>query len=221
MLRLVYPDGLHGKSIVDIGCLEGGYSTEFARLGMIATGIEVRQFHYRNCLRVKAGTDLPNLKFIRDDAVNIRRCGPFDAVFATGLLYHLDRPAQFLADSAQVRRRVIFLEGHVARAEPTPSIRLYNLSDMTENEGLRGRWYPEHDNPPMDQLDLIKWASWSNNRSFWIQREYLAQLLKDLEFDIVLEQFDCEADIVGSFDTGYRKVQDRVLLVGIKSGNSA
>ena len=69
MLRLVYPDGLHGKSIVDIGCRAGGYSTEFARLGMIATGIEVRQFNYRNCLRVKAGTDLPTCRTSRSSGM--------------------------------------------------------------------------------------------------------------------------------------------------------
>ncbi|HVH79243.1 MAG TPA: hypothetical protein VM782_07630, partial [Stellaceae bacterium] len=42
MLKLVFPDGLAGKTIADLGCLEGGYATGFARLGMKATGFEIR-----------------------------------------------------------------------------------------------------------------------------------------------------------------------------------
>jgi 2-polyprenyl-3-methyl-5-hydroxy-6-metoxy-1,4-benzoquinol methylase len=217
LLRVIYPEGLQGRSIVDIGCLEGGFATEFARLGMISTGIEVRDSNFQNCLKVKAGTNLPNLNFIRDDATNIANYGPFDAVFVCGLLYHLDRPKQFLADVARVCRRVVILETHIARTELTPSVATYHLSEVMENEGLPGRWYPEYDVPTPDQLERLKWASWSNDRSFWIQKEYLLQLLKDLGFDLVLEQFDCDNDIATQWTTGWRKAHDRVLLVGIKA----
>ena len=216
-LQIVYPEGLKGRSIVDIGCLEGGFTTEFARLGMAATGIEVRESNYRNCLRVKAGTNLPDLRFVRDDATNIRNYGPFDAVFICGLLYHLDRPRQFLADVARICGRVLFLETHVTHAERTPSVDIYKLSDVTENEGLRGRWYPEYGDVTPEELNRMKWASWSNNRSFWVQKEFLLQLLSDLGFDLVLEQFDCDKDIVGQWTTGWRKTHSRVLLAGIKS----
>jgi hypothetical protein len=53
VLRLVYKDAVHDKSIVDLGCLEGGYTVEFARMGMRSTGIEVRQSNYANCMLVK------------------------------------------------------------------------------------------------------------------------------------------------------------------------
>ena len=47
---------------------------------------------------------------------------------------------------------------------------------------------------------------------------YLLQLLSDLGFDLVLEQFDCDKDIVGQWTTtGWRKTNSRVLLAGIKS----
>ena len=219
MLHLAFPDGLAGKSIVDLGCNEGGFTTEFARLGMLATGIEIRESNYRNCLRAKAGTNLPNLTFIKDDVANIARYEPFDAVFASGLLYHLDMPRQFLTDVAHICKRLLILETHVARAEPTEAIRIHSLSDIVENEGLKGRWYPEHDGLDEAQLERLKWASWSNTRSFWIQKEYLLHLLRALGFDIVLEQFDCDIDIVGQLTEGFRKREDRVLLVAIKSGN--
>lgn len=217
MLRLVYPDGLRGKSIADIGCLEGGFATEFARLGMITTGIEVRESNYRNCLRVKAGTDLPNLNFVRDDAMNVGAYGPFDCAFICGLLYHLDKPKQFLTDVARICGRALFLETHIAHASPTPALEAYHLSEVTENEGLRGRWFSEYDDVTPEQLEQMKWASWSNTKSFWIQKEHLLQLLKDLGFDLILEQFDADLDIVGEWTTGWRKYHDRVFLVAIKS----
>ena len=216
LLRVIYPDGLQGRRLVDIGCLEGGFATEFARLGLVATGIEVRESNYRNCLRVKAGVDLPGLDFIKDDAANIASYGPFDVGFVCGLLYHLDRPKQFLTDVARVCRRALVLETHVATSEHSPAVDIYGLSEVTENEGLRGRWYPEHEAMPSEQLDTLKWSSWSNNRSFWLQKECLLQLLKDIGFDIVLEQFDCDDDIQGQLTTGWRKANSRVLLAAIR-----
>ena len=217
ILELIYPEGLRHKSIVDLGCLEGGYTAAFARLGMEATGIEARESNYRNCLVVKAGVRLPNLNFIRDDANNIGEYGPFDVVFVCGLLYHLDAPRRFLASVSRVCRRALFLQTHVARAEETEAIRIHGLSEISEHEGLNGRWYREHDEVTPEQLDLLKWHSWGNSRSFWIQKEYLLQLLRDLGFDIILEQFDFMGNISQEMTAGTYKSDDRTLIVAIKS----
>ena len=216
MLRAVFPDGLAGRSIVDIGCLEGGYATEFARLGMASTGIEVRESNFQNCLLVKSRTNLPQLSFIRDDANNIANHGPFDAAFVNGLLYHLDQPRRFLTDLAKVCRKVVFLQTHIALSVPTEAIALHRLSPLTENEGLKGRWYPEYDELTPEQLDQAKWASWSNNRSFWVQKEYLIDLLRQLGFGVVVEQFDWMGNVIHEMTEGSYRTQDRVLLVGIK-----
>ena len=113
-LNTIYGQSLDGTSIVDVGCLEGGYTTEFARLGMHATGIEVRESNFQNCMYVKSRTNLPNLSFVNDDAYNIGNHGPFDVSFVCGLLYHLDRPRQFIQDIANVTRKVLILDTHVA-----------------------------------------------------------------------------------------------------------
>jgi hypothetical protein len=64
----------------------------------------------------------------------------------------------------------------------------------------------------------LKWASWNNKRSFWIQKEDLLQLLKDIGFDLVFEQFDVMDDIVSDMTDGFYHKIDRVMLVAIKSG---
>src|ERR1700744_3738718 len=70
-LPVLFPDGWEGRSIVDLGCLEGGFATEFARLGLDSTGIEVRESNIANAEYIRSKTNLPNLRFIRDDAWNV------------------------------------------------------------------------------------------------------------------------------------------------------
>lgn len=217
-LNLVFNGDLKGKTIADLGCLEGGYATEFARLGMEATGIEVRDSNFQNCLYVKAMTGLANLHFIRDDAMNIGQHGPFDALFVCGLFYHLDRPRQFLEDAARVSKKVMILETHVAPTQDDQAVARYRLSEPTLHEGLRGRWYREYDAVAPEQLDQMKWSSWTNNRSFWVEKLSLLQAMKDVGFDLVFEQFDSESDIAAEYATGQRAQHSRAFLVGVKSG---
>src|ERR1700733_10384929 len=95
-LDAVFPGDKRHLRIADLGCLEGGYTVEFARLGLDALGIEVRRSNLVNCLQVKDDVGLPNLAFAHDDAWNLDNHGTFDIVFCSGLLYHLDRPRQFV-----------------------------------------------------------------------------------------------------------------------------
>jgi len=216
-LNLIYNGDLAGKSIADIGCLEGGYATEFARLGMNATGIEIRDSNFQNCLYVKSKTDLPNLSFVQDDAMNIGNHGPFDGLFICGLLYHLDKPRQFLDAAARVCKKFMILETHVAPLGPEDAVDLFHLSGTEINEGLRGRWYREYDEVSTQMLDQMKWSSWSNNKSFWVEKPYLFQVMKENGFDIVFEQYDCESDIANEYTTGMRARQARTFLVGLRS----
>jgi cyclopropane fatty-acyl-phospholipid synthase-like methyltransferase len=221
LLHVLYPDGIQGKTAIDVGCLEGGFATELARMGMTVTGLEVRESNYKNCIYVRDRVDLPNLNFVQADANDIAEFGEFDLFFVSGLLYHLDRPRQFLEDVARNCRKALVLWTHITHDEQTEASKTYSLSDLCENENLRGRWYTEHDDIPRGELDQLKWASWSNRKSFWIQKEHLLQLLKDLGFDMVLEQFDCMDDILGEMTEGFYRKIDRVMLVAIKSGLSA
>jgi 2-polyprenyl-3-methyl-5-hydroxy-6-metoxy-1,4-benzoquinol methylase len=216
-LDLIYRGDLKGTSVADIGYLEGGYATEFARLGMEATGIEVRKSNMQCCLHVKQNVDLQNLSFLQDDAMNIGQHGPFDVLFVCGLLYHLDRPRRFLEEASRVCRRAIFLETHFSPLNPDTTVNTYNLGEIEMNEGLKGRWYSEHDAPAVDKLEALRWSSWSNARSFWICKTDLLQTLYDSGFDLVLEQFDCESDIASQYTMGRRSNTSRALLVGIRS----
>jgi SAM-dependent methyltransferase len=201
-LRMLFPDGVAGQRVVDLGCLEGGYTVELARAGFDALGIEVRQSNFENCQRVKAGTNLPNLTFACDDVQNLAKYGTFDAIFCCGLLYHLEEPRKFVDLMAQVCRRAIIIDTHIADTRPNGKFR---LSEITENDGWAGRWFDEFEDENQRHQD--KWSAWSNRRSFWPMKRDLMEGLRQSGFTMVLEYPIFEA---------YRELTHRVTIVGVK-----
>ena len=205
-LDTAFAGDVAGKSIVDIGCLEGGWTVEFARSGFDAVGIDVRKTNIEKCQYVAERLRLPNLRFLQDDARNIGDHGVFDAVFCSGLLYHLDEPMAYLRTLAAATRRVLVLCTHFAPecdqspydpSEPAAAIGGYDLSEVGVNEDNLGRWYPEFDeDEDPDQVEGITWASFGNHRSFWLLKRYLIQGLRDVGFSPVYEQFDWHENLV-------------------------
>ena len=249
ILETIFPGDKSQFRLADVGCLEGGYSVEFARMGFRVLGIEVRELNMAACNYVKSKTDLPNLEFVQDNALNIARYGIFDAVFCCGLFYHLDRPKQYLETLSAVTKKLLILQTHFSLINPGNALfRLpmrarfaleelrgglakllrkpepvnFFLSSPTENEGLPGRWYTEFpDDRSFSKRETTKWSSWDNRRSFWIQREYLLQAIRDVGFDLVMEEYDnlepsiAECLLGGSYQTNLRGT-----FIGIKTGNT-
>jgi SAM-dependent methyltransferase len=217
VLETVFPGDKSQLRLADLGCLEGGYAVEFARMGFRVLGIEVRELNIAACNYVKSKTDLPNLEFAWDNALNIARYGVFDAVFCCGLLYHLDRPKQYLETLSSVTTKLLILQTHFSLSESAGVD--YGLSAPTENEGLVGRWFTEFgDDEAFNNRDTAKWKSWDNYRSFWIQREYLLQAILDVGFDLVMEEYSSLGPtIAGCLSSGSYQMALRGTFIGIKT----
>lgn len=216
VLETVFPGDRRKLRVADLGCLEGGYAVEFARMGFQVLGLDVRKSNIAACQYVKQHTDLPNLSFVRDDAWNIGRYGRFDAVFCCGLLYHLDRPRQFLQLLSQATARLLIVQTHFSTDEHNPK---WALSEIVENEGLKGRWFVEfRTEADFRNRENARWSSWDNKRSFWIDRACLIQAIRDAGFDLVMEQYDgLGADIADAMTRGYYKTDQRGTFVGVKT----
>ena len=66
----------------------------------------------------------------------------------------------------------------------------------------------------------LKWASWSNPKSFWIRREHLLGLLRDTGFQLVFEQFDfLDGPLGDAILDGFYAKQQRGVFVGLKCGS--
>jgi SAM-dependent methyltransferase len=219
ILNTVYPGDKNKLRLADLGCLEGGYSVEFARMGFQVLGLEVRDANIAVCNYVKSKTNLPNLEFAKDDAWNIARHGVFDVVFCCGLLYHLDRPKQFLELLSSVTTKLIIVQTHFSTESEEGRSDKFHLSELSENEGLAGRWYIEYANDQVfNDREASKWSSWDNRRSFWIQREYLIQAIQEVGFDLVLEQYDSLGpNIAESILRGPYFEERRGTFIGVKT----
>ena len=242
ILDVTFPGSKKGLRVADLGCLEGGYAVEFARLGFDVLGLDVRQVNIDACGFVKQRTNLPNLQFVRDNAWNIAKYAEFDAIFCKGLFYHVDRPVEFLNLLAKSTARILLLQTHFAEARdfprivPRPVHRLiprvvplqetgatkYGLSRLAHNEGVPGRWFREFRTArSFRDRENSRRAAWDNKRSFWIQREYLLGAIQDAGFDLIMEQFDGLGPRIGtSMAGGYYRMLGRGLFIGIKTPQS-
>ena len=222
--------------MADLGCLEGGYALEFAKLGFNTLGIEVREENLSNCNFLKQDAGLNNLNFVKDDVRNLSNYGEFDIVLCYGLLYHLNDPVAFLNLLGKATTKLLLLNTHFAperdfryalgpinkyvigpvqkRINILNFARNYRLSKMTTNEGYRGRWYQEWTpNADKSKIESILWASYNNDRSFWLKKKDLTTVMHKAGFNSVFEQFDYTGDIMPD---NYTEYFSRAMFLGIK-----
>ena len=204
--RFVARDGsLAGLRLLDLGCLEGGYSLEMARADMQVLGIEGRESNYRKCRMLAEYFALPNLQFELTDvkALTPARHGLFDAVLCLGLLYHLDQPMAFLEQLARTLtapRALMFLDTHVAPPDEAALAAfegrhaLSPLQTMAHaGHAYEGRWY--HEYPSGAAVPDEAWTAVSNARSFWPTEKALIAALCRAGFSRVFALY-------GNFEIG-------------------
>lgn len=189
--------------VADLGALEGGYGVECARAGYNTLLIEGRQENFDRCLYVADRLALPNLDLVLDDARNLRDHGRFDAVLCLGLLYHMDRPAEFLRTIGAQTNRLLLVQTHYA-PEDESTVGPFRLGPLATNEGQRGRWLAE---------GIDQWSAVGNNQSFWLTRDHLFHSIQDAGFPAVYEQRDFLGHQV---EDDYIRRWSRSLFMGVK-----
>lgn len=160
-------------TVADLGSLEGGYAYEFARAGYDVTGIEARQEHHENAVRLQERSGLPNLRFERGDARYVLQGRVFDAVFCSGLLYHIGNPVMFLRAVGRATKHLLILNTHYSleggHSETVHGADSWCEYGDFEHEGRKGHWFHESQSP---------WDSYGNPKSFWLTKPELLDVLK-------------------------------------------
>ena len=184
-------------TVADLGCLEGGYAAGFAERGYDVTGFEANDENFECCELVSAALRWEHLRFVRGDVRETLRGRKFDAIFCCGLLYHMDRPAEFLRLMSEAATRLLILQTHFT---PVP---------VDTNEGYGGWWYDE---------GTSRWSSWKNERAFWPAKAELIRMIGDAGFDMVFEQFDYRDMVTGQYTDAAGNIESRGrgMFVGIK-----
>lgn len=172
--------------ILDLGCLDGIFSIEFAQHGANTIGVEIREANIKKAVFCKEALCLDNLDFRQDDVRNIslESYGRFDAIICSGILYHLTAPdaINLINTMFEVVNRVVVIDTHVA---DKPKDRF--LHDGNEYWGSTFREHSDCATPQEKTKKL--WSSADNPVSFWFTRPSLVNILSKAGFSSVYECF--------------------------------
>ena len=187
---------LDGRTVVDLGCLEGGFTLAFAQGGAAsALGIEARELSVQRCELAKTLLGVENAEFVIADIKDeLGRHDPFDVVFATGILYHVADPAGFLRTMRSACGHVALVDTHIARLDAATHDCSPIVSRDSYGSTARGRMFPEY--PPDvsdDAKEAMAWAAYSDADAFWPLEDDLVQMMHDAGFARV-EKIDVAGD---------------------------
>jgi SAM-dependent methyltransferase len=179
---------LEGLTLVDLGCLEGGFTLAFAQHGAPhALGIEARELSVRRCELARDLLGLDNAEFACSDVNDeLARRDPFDVVFASGILYHVADPAQPLRRMRAVCAHMALIDTHVAHPT-TVTHQCSELIEMTSGgQTYRGRRYREHSRgDSRAQRDRRPWSAWEDDDVFWPLEDDLVAMIRHAGFNAV------------------------------------
>jgi hypothetical protein len=106
--------GVAGRSVLELGPLEGGHTYLLANAGAQVTAIEAQTRAYLKCLISKELLGMSGARFLLGDCMEYLRDEPahVDVCFASGVLYHMSNPVETIALLADVADR-LYLWTHV------------------------------------------------------------------------------------------------------------
>jgi len=196
--------------VLDLGCLDGQFSIEFAQQGATTLGIEVREANVKKAIFCKEILNLNKLEFQQEDARNISKetHGMFDAIICSGLLYHLTASdsIQLISKMFEMSNKLVIIDTHIA-LEPKSTY-------CKDNIEYFGSSFKEHKkNDTQTQKANKLWASWDNHESFWFTRPSLVNILNKAGFSSV---YECFSPPHVNFGRQGVECKDRCTFVAIK-----
>jgi hypothetical protein len=157
------------RTILELGSLEGGHTFALARHHGVerVLGIEARKSNIERAQFIQYLLPVDNVKFVQADLekTKLNELGRFDAIFCSGLLYHLPEPWRLIADMACIAPRLFIWTQYADES----------AREMRQN--FRGREFVESgiDEP----------LSGMSPKSFWLTLESLKSALTSAGFDSI------------------------------------
>lgn len=155
------------ETILELGSLEGAHSFALARNPNVkkVVAIELRPHNIEKAKFVQSLLGEKKVEFIEADLEKVRLAdfGKFDAIFCSGLLYHLPKPWELLYQFGGISRNV-FVWTQYSDEQKAKKV----------TNGYRGKWYREK-----GWLDPLSGRS---GYSFWLSLGSLIQILTENGF---------------------------------------
>lgn len=180
--------GVQGKSVLELGPLEGGHSYMLDRLGASSiVAIESNTRAFLKCLIVKELLGLERVHFLFGDFLEYLRTreDTFDLCMASGVLYHMQNPAELVALIGRCCTGHLCLWTHYFDAKiiaSNPQL----APKFTENssqdfEGFRHTLYRQ------EYRAALNWPGFcggSAPTSHWMTRDDIFRCLRHFGFEI-------------------------------------
>jgi predicted RNA methylase len=186
--------GINGKTILELGPLEGGHSYMLERLGAKSiTAIEANTHAYLRCLIIKNLLDLNRVRFIYGDFVEFLRLNKikFDIVIASGVLYHMMNPVEVIGLLANTTDKIFiwthYYDYDIIKRNNQDSSKRFTGSINSGYGGFEHTLYRQEYN---DALNLASFCGGNNQFSYWMDRNELLDCLRYFGFDNIRIGFE-------------------------------
>jgi 2-polyprenyl-3-methyl-5-hydroxy-6-metoxy-1,4-benzoquinol methylase len=184
--------GFEGKSVLELGPLEGGHSYMMQQAGASKViAVEANNRAFLKCLIVKQILNLTNVQFLFGDFNRYLEQEErlFDIVIASGVLYHMTNPVRALNLMSSASRNLMLWTHYFDQKE-------------IEERGLSSFYAPVESRSyaglnislaKKSYLEAVKWEGFcggAHDYAYWLTRDSLLALLKHYGFKRIEIAFD-------------------------------
>ncbi|HEX5115280.1 MAG TPA: DUF1698 domain-containing protein [Pseudonocardiaceae bacterium] len=184
--------GVRGRSVLELGPLEGGHSWQLVEAGATVTAIEAQTRAYLKCLIAKELLGMTGATFWLGDFMEYLRGRPrrVDVCFASGVLYHMRSPVETLALLAGVADR-LFLWTHVYDEDVIRTSELLSPRFRHQERAVYGGF--SHTLYRFDYAESLQgkgfcggsaaYGNWLSRAELFAALEWFGWRVDDVEFD--------------------------------------
>jgi tRNA (mo5U34)-methyltransferase len=201
MMRMVYPQGLAGRTVLDGACNCGGYLFWCKEIGAgTCFGSDAREHWIQQARFLQEHREAPtdDMRFEVSDLYALPELGlaPFDIVIFGGIFYHLPDPLQGLRIAASLAKELLIVDTATKSGMPDGMLVIGTENARRLQSGVYGlKWRPTG---PGTIEPFLDWLGFEQQRLVWWKREVdpdwgRFQLLASREQGL-LDSFDGELD---------------------------
>lgn len=184
---------MQGKTFLELGPLEGAHSYMLERAGAASViSIEANPEAYLKCLIVKETVGLTKTRFLCGDFIEYLRNSPphFDAVIASGVLYHMIDPVELIALLSKIKPQ-LYLWTHYYDAKIISADRklasMFTGHRQSSRDGFRHTLYRYE---YWGSFGTRQFCGGSRPHSYWLSREDILRCLRHFGFKNIRVNFD-------------------------------
>jgi hypothetical protein len=193
-LKEITGTGFEGKSVVELGPLEGGHSFMLSRLGVRRLdAVEANAIAFLKCLVAKEILGMPNVHFLLGDAVTYlaERSGDeeasYDIGFCCGFLYHLTDPVGLIRLLSLTCRRIYLwtITHHPSLFEKQPAMaERFGPPQPTVSHGFAHTLHPHFYG---DSFKVHKFLGGTAPQACWMTSADIVGALRHFGFTSIIE----------------------------------